>query len=101
MLFFKKTYILDICKNRLTEADSNKYTKCMIHKRLFKCVRYSCFRWVHIKFLYNSKFDLTAKSLVTNTGAIMRVLCILECFGCLYNLCLFVVFPAVILCHVF
>ena len=29
-----------------------------------------------IKFLYNSKFDLTAKSLVTNTVVITRVLCI-------------------------
>ena len=29
----------------------------------------------HIKFLYNSKFDFTAKSLVTNTVVIMRVLC--------------------------
>ena len=33
------------------------------------------FRWVHVKFLFNRKFDLTAKSLVTNTGVIMCVLC--------------------------
>ena len=30
-----------------------------------------------IKFLYNSKFDFTAKSLVTNTVVIARVLCII------------------------
>ena len=49
-------------------GDSNKYTKCMIHKKKrFKSIRYSCFRRVHIKFLYNSKFNLTAKSLVTNS----------------------------------
>ena len=38
-------------------------------------MRYSCFRQVHIKFLYNSKFDFTAKSLVTNAVVIKRVLC--------------------------
>ena len=58
-------------------GDSNKYTKRMIHKKLFKSIRYSCFRQVHIKVLYSSKFDLTAKSLVTNTVVITRVLCIL------------------------
>ena len=31
-----------------------------------------------IKFLYNSKFDLTAKLLVTNTVVITRILC--TCF---------------------
>ena len=36
-------------------------------KELFKNIRYSCLRRVHIKFLYNSKLDFTAKSLVTNT----------------------------------
>ena len=45
-------------------GDSNKYTKRMIYKELFKNIRYSCFRLVHIQFLYNSKFDFTAKSLV-------------------------------------
>ena len=35
------------------------------------------FWWVHIKFLYNSKFDLTAKSLITNSVVITRVLCTL------------------------
>ena len=32
-----------------------------------------------IKFLYNSKFDFTAKSLVTNTVVKTRVLCRKEC----------------------
>ena len=46
-------------------GDSNKYTKRMSHKKLlFKSIRYSCLRAVHNKFLYNSKFDLTAISLV-------------------------------------
>ena len=43
-------------------GDSNKYTKRMIHKKLCKSIRYSCLRRIHIKFLYTSKFDLTAKS---------------------------------------
>ena len=42
---------------------------------MFKSIRYSCFRWVHTKFLYFSKFDLTAKSLVTNSVGLTRVLC--------------------------
>ena len=57
-------------------GDSNKYTNRMIHKKLFKSIRYSCFRRVHIKILYNSKFVLTAKSLVTYSVGIARVLCI-------------------------
>ena len=48
----------------------------MIYKRTAQNVRYSCFRRADIKFLYNSKFDFTAKSLVTNTVVITRVLCI-------------------------
>ena len=57
--------------------DSNKYTKRLMHKtKLFKSIRYSCFRQVHIKFLYNSKFDLTANSLVTSSVVITRALCI-------------------------
>ena len=57
-------------------GDSNKYTKRMIHKKkLFKMIRYSCFRRVNIKCLYNSKLDLTAKSLVTNSVVITRVIC--------------------------
>ena len=30
-----------------------------------------------VKFLYNSKFDFTVKSLITNTVVITRVLCTL------------------------
>ena len=56
---------------------SNKYTKCMIYKKTVKNIHYSCFRRVHIKFLYNIKFDFTAKSLLINTVAITRVLCII------------------------
>ena len=57
----------------------NKYTKRMIceKKTLFKSTRYSCFRRIPIKFLYNSEFDFTAKPLVTNIVVITRVLCIL------------------------
>ena len=42
----------------------------MNYKRTVKNIRYSCFRRLHIKFLYNSEFDFTAKSLVTNTVVI-------------------------------
>ena len=56
-------------------GDSNKYAICMIHENTVQKCLYSCFRRVHIKFLYNSKFDLTAKSLVTNSVVITRVLC--------------------------
>ena len=56
-------------------GNSIKYTKCMICKKLFKRILYSCFRRVHIKFLYKSKLDFTAKSLVTNAVVIKRVLC--------------------------
>ena len=77
MLFFKKTYVFEYLQESPRRGDSNKYTKRMIHKKkLFKSIRYSCFRRVHIKFLYNSKFDLTAKSLLINTVVITRVLCI-------------------------
>ena len=47
----------------------------MICKKLFKRIRYSCFRRVHIKFLYTNKFDFTAKSLVTNAVVITSDLC--------------------------
>ena len=73
MLFFRKTYILifiRIASQIASRGDSNKYTKCMIHK---KTVQFSCFRRVHIKFLYNSKFDLTAKSLVTNSVVVTKI----------------------------
>ena len=56
-------------------GNSNKYIKRMIHKKMFKSICYSCFRRVHIKFLYNSKFDLTVKFLVTNSVVITRVVC--------------------------
>ena len=72
----------NICFVYLLESprrgDSNKYTKRMIHKKLFKSISYSCFRRVHVNFFYNSKFDLTAKSLVTNSVVISRVLCMLK-----------------------
>ena len=57
-------------------ADYNRYTKHMIYKnKVVKSIRYWCFRRVYIKFLYNSKFDLIAKSSVTNSVVITRVLC--------------------------
>ena len=78
MLFFRKTCVFAIYKNRLAEAILTNYTERMIHKNcsFIITVRYSCFRQVHIKFLYNSKFDLTARSLVTNSVVITRVFCI-------------------------
>ena len=57
-------------------GDSKNYTKRMSHKKLFKTIRYSCLGRVYLKFLYNSKFDLTAKSLVTNSVVITRIFCI-------------------------
>ena len=64
-------YLLDSPRR----GDSNKYTKRIIHKKLLKSIRYSCVRRVHSRFLYHSIFDLTEKSLVTNTVVITRVLC--------------------------
>ena len=59
------------------QGDSNNYTKPMIHKKMFNGIRYSCFRQVHVKFFfYNSKFDVTAKSMVTNSVVITRVHCL-------------------------
>ena len=77
MLFFGKTYVLGYLLESPRRGDSNKYTKRMIYKRTVQKIRYSCFRWVHIKFLYNSIFDFTAESLVPDTVVITRVLCIL------------------------
>ena len=57
-------------------GDSKKYTKRMIHKETVQSIRYSCLRRVNIKFLYNSKFDLTIQCLITNCVVITRVLCI-------------------------
>ena len=77
MLFVRKTYVFDICENHLTEVILTNTKKLMIYKKkLVKSICYSCFRQVHLKFLYNSKFDLTAKSLVTNSVVRTRVLCI-------------------------
>ena len=47
----------------------------MIYKEQLKNIRYSCFRLVHINFLYNGKFDFMAKALLTNTVVITRALC--------------------------
>ena len=49
----------------------------MVHNKKFKNIRYSCFRRVHIKLLYNSTFDSTVKSFVINTVVITKVLCII------------------------
>ena len=76
MLSFRKTYILDICLNRLTKAILTNTQNMNLKKKLVKSIRQSCFRWVHIKFLYNSKFYFVGKSLETNTVVITRVLCI-------------------------
>ena len=46
----------------------------MIYKRKYSKV--SVNEVLDVKFLYSSKFDLTAKSLVTNSVAITRALCI-------------------------
>ena len=79
ILFFRKTNVFDIYKNRLAEAILTNTQNVWFMKGLFKSIRYSCFRRVQIKFLYNSKFDITAKPLVTNSIVITRVLCI--CFS--------------------
>ena len=64
MLFF--VYLLELPQG----GNSNKHTTRMTHKKLFKSIRYLCFRQVHIKFLYNSEFDLAAKSSGTNSVVI-------------------------------
>ena len=58
-------------------GDSNKYTKRMILKKLFKVsvIHVHALDGSKFKFLYNSIFDLTAKSLVTNSVVITSVLC--------------------------
>ena len=48
--------------------------KRMIHRKNVQKYPLLMLRWVQIKFLYTSKFDLTAKSLVTNSVVITRVL---------------------------
>ena len=52
-------------------GDSNKNTNHLIYKRTVQ--KYPLL--VLIKFLYDSEFDFTAKSLVTNIVVITRVLC--------------------------
>ena len=59
-------------------GDSNKYTKRMIHKKLFKRIHNHALDG-SISSLYNSKFDLTAKSLVSNSVVITRVICTKTC----------------------
>ena len=56
-------------------GDSNKYTKRMIHEN--NCSKVSVIHALHGS-TYNSKFDFTAKSLVTNSVIITRALCIIE-----------------------
>ena len=56
---------------------SNKYIKRMIHKKKYSKVSVSD----GLDGLHSSKFDFTAKSLVTNTVVIRRVLCIWIHFG--------------------
>ena len=68
MLLFGKTYTFGYLLELPHRGDSNKYTKRMIYKRTIK-------KYPLLKFLYNSKFDFTAKSLVTNTVIVTRVLC--------------------------
>ena len=47
----------------------------LFKKKLFKSIPFSGFRRAPVKFLYNSKFDFTAKPLATNNAVITRVLC--------------------------
>ena len=66
MLFFRKTYDFDICKNRLTEAILT-YTKHIIHKKIQKYPN------IHALDGSISSFFITAKSFVTNSVMIRRV----------------------------
>ena len=59
-------------------GDFNKYTKRLIYNRKKNCSKVSvtdALDWPYQVF-YDSKFDFTEKSLVTNTVVIARVLCI-------------------------
>ena len=73
ILFFRK-----ICFVYLLESPprGSSNTKRIIYKKK-KCSKVSLTDALDgpIKFLYNSKFDFTAKSLVTNTVVITRVFC--------------------------
>ena len=98
ILFFGKTRFVYLLESP-RRVDSNKYTKRMIHKKMFENIRYSCFRWVHIKFLYNNNFDLTINSLVTNRMVITRVLCIytVDILVCLWSLAISKQLPILLL----
>ena len=85
MLFFRKTYVLCICRNRLGEAILTNTQKVWFIKNVQK-YPFSCFRQVHIKILHNSKIDLTAKSLVTNSVVKTRVLCTYMYIHALYDI---------------
>ena len=56
-------------------GDSNKYTKRMIYKKMCSKVSVTDALDGSYQVAYNSKFDFTAKSLVTNAVVITRVLC--------------------------
>ena len=61
-------------------GNSNKHTNVYLKKKKKKtCLKYPSLvlKIGPIKFLYNSKFDFTANSLVTSIVVITRVLCIL------------------------
>ena len=75
MLFLGKTYVLDFYENRLAEAIVTNTQNVLFIKELLKNIRYSCFRRVHIRFLYKSEFDFTAKSMIINAVDVTRVLC--------------------------
>ena len=49
------------------QGDSNKYTKRMIHEKNVQKYLLLLLKTGQHQLLYNSKFDLTAKSLVTNS----------------------------------
>ena len=80
--FLGKYTFFDICKDRLAEATLTKTQNVRLIKTVQR-IQYSCFRRVHIKFL-DSKFDLTAKSLVKNSVVITMVHCTL-CLSFLSN----------------
>ena len=68
---FRQTYVLNICTEAILTTTQNVW---FIKKNVQKYPLFML-RRVPIKFLYNSKFDFTAKPLVTNTVFITRVLC--------------------------
>ena len=65
-------------------GDSNKHIKRMIHKK--NCSKVSvihALKRIHTKFLYNSKFDLTSKSLITNEGP-LYILALRNRIACMF-----------------